>query len=287
MDNLEPMLRTQNKSNYLIIVPFVLYLLIGVFIYQDYGISWDESSSRKNGLISAVYINKILKVISLKGLKNHAVEYSEIPDLHDRKNRDYGVLFEVFLVGAEYLFKLKDSKQIFQARHFFTFLVFWISVVYFYFLIQNIFEDRVYGLIGCICLVLSPRIFAHSFYNSKDLVFLAVSIIATYTLFQYLRQLSVVWTLMHGLATAALVSIRIVGIYIFAVTLLFYAIQFIKRDRSVTKLIRYLISIVIYLRHTHRNTETHTETNRDTHNERDTQWDRGTDTHALRDKHTH
>ena len=44
------------------------------------------------------------------------------------------------------------------------------------------------GRLGSLFLILSPRIFAHSFYNSKDLAFLSFFIISIYTMVRYLEE---------------------------------------------------------------------------------------------------
>lgn len=130
-----------------------LFLCTGLAVYDDYGISVDEIRNRDTGLVSFAYI--------LYGDR----ALFKFPD------RDYGVAFHLLLVIIEKALGLKDFRDIFLMRHLITFLTFFSSVIIFYFLCKKIFSNWKYGLTGCLFLVLSPRIFAESFYNSKDLVF--------------------------------------------------------------------------------------------------------------------
>ena len=45
----------KNLSRILVFVFFAVYLFIGISIFKDYGISWDEPTSRNNGLIATRY----------------------------------------------------------------------------------------------------------------------------------------------------------------------------------------------------------------------------------------
>ena len=44
------------KINLLIFFIFLIYFIIGVNIYKDYGISFDENINRDNGFVSLKYI---------------------------------------------------------------------------------------------------------------------------------------------------------------------------------------------------------------------------------------
>ena len=44
------------KINLLIFFIFLIYFIIGINIYKDYGISFDENINRDNGFVSLKYI---------------------------------------------------------------------------------------------------------------------------------------------------------------------------------------------------------------------------------------
>src|SRR5207249_7353013 len=71
----------------------------------------------------------------------------------------------------------------------------------------------------------SPRIFAESFINSKDIPFMAATIVAIYTLVQLLDRRTLRAALIHALATGILIDIRILGIFMPAMTLAFLLLE--------------------------------------------------------------
>ena len=69
---------------------FLTVLLLGLNIYQDYGISWDEPHSRFNGFVTLNY----LRTLFAPGLFASNEHFPSIPPLSDYADRDYGVAFE-------------------------------------------------------------------------------------------------------------------------------------------------------------------------------------------------
>src|SRR5262249_21009525 len=240
--------KSEKKINAIVLISFLAYLIVGVFIYRDYGVSEDEATSRGNGAVSAAYVNNIFHVVSLKNIANYGGNTTEIPNLKDWKDRDYGVLFELVLIVPEIVLKLKDSKVIFETRHLLTFVTFWVSVIFFYFLIQESFNDWKFGLTGCLFLVLSPRIFADSFYNSKDIILLSFTIVATYTLTRFLHSVSSAdAALFHAITSAAVTDIRIVGVYLPVVSIFFIGLEVIKSESPIKEVKVWLTPFGVYI----------------------------------------
>ena len=144
----------------LVVLFFAAILCIGICVYKDYGISWDELVSRNNGLLTYKYV------------------FEGDQEILTYRDRYYGTAFELLLLIAEKPFDFKDPRDIFFFRHLATFFLFWIASIFFYFLCKDHFKDWKMGLAGSLFLILSPRIFAHSFFNSKDLAFLSLFIIS-------------------------------------------------------------------------------------------------------------
>ncbi|HEY9210671.1 MAG TPA: glycosyltransferase family 39 protein [Methylotenera sp.] len=202
---------------------FIAYLILGLNIYQDYGLSWDEPISRLNGLVNVKYIAENLFPFLLTD------SIKTLPDLHNWMDRDYGVAFETPAVVLERLFNLEETKEIFIYRHLVTFLFSFLGVVAIYATCKKIYGDYRLGLLAALMLVLSPRIFAESFYNSKDIVFMASIAIAIYTMTNFLAKHSLLWASIHGFCTALAIDIRIMGILLLLCTLGALAVQLAKR----------------------------------------------------------
>jgi hypothetical protein len=180
---------------------FLALLVVGLSIFDDYGISWDERVQRQYG----------------ENVYNHVTwgDHSLWTDRH----RYYGPVIEMSLYSLEQFLKLEDTRDIFLMRHLVTFLIFSVGLVFFFFLGRKVFGGWQAGIVGCVLLALSPRIFAHAFYNSKDIPFMAVFIIGVFTLIRYLDAPTVAKAAVHGAVSALLVDIRIVGILLPVLTL--------------------------------------------------------------------
>jgi len=194
----------EKKYKIVVCLFFVAYLFIGISIFKHYGISWDEHVSRINGVITVEYV--------VKGDQR----------LFTYRDRYYGTAFETLLVAIERFLNLTDNpRAIFFMRHLVTFLLFYTSVLFFYLLCKYRFRNWKIGLLGSIFLILSPRIFAHSFYNSKDIACLAMFTTSIYTLVKYLDKKTFSAAAFHALTCALLIDIRILGIIVPLFTVIF------------------------------------------------------------------
>ena len=88
---------------------------------------------------------------------------------------------------VEYFYGIKDSRNYFLLRHLVTFLIFFSSTFFFYLLLKNKFKSVFYALLGTSFLIISPRIFANSFYNSKDIIFMSLFIISLFYSLRFLK----------------------------------------------------------------------------------------------------
>lgn len=185
---------------------FAFYFLLGGFIFRHYGLSWDEPTSRDNGVIAYQYVTR----------QNN--------DILTYRDRDYGTAFELLLVTVEDLAGVKSSQQTYYLRHFLTFLFFFAGVVFFFKIASSRFGPCI-AFLGVIFLVLSPRIFADSFYNSKDIALLSGMNIAVFTLLSFTKKPSLIRAVLHAASCAFVVDIRLPGLIILPITFCFFAID--------------------------------------------------------------
>jgi hypothetical protein len=207
-------------KNYKIIVIlfFLIFLLIGLFIYKDYGISVDEAVVRAKGYETIYYVSK------------------GEPELLTSQDRFYGPFYDVSLVLIERAFHLSENLQeVYFTRHLVNFLLFYLSVIAFYFLCKKSFKSWKVGLLGSTFLILSPRIFADSFYNPKDIPFMSLFIISILTLVLFLEKKTVLRAIIHALATAACIDIRILGILVPCLTVIFYITDLLIQKETAIK----------------------------------------------------
>ncbi|HAK77335.1 MAG TPA: hypothetical protein DCR35_05220 [Runella sp.] len=215
-------------TNWRVIAFFSAYLLLGLAIYKNYGISFDEPINRANGIVSIQYVGETLGLLAPS---------TDIPKLHDYYDKDYGVVFDVPLViGEKALGYNSDDKsqQLYHYRHLMTFLVFFLSTLFFYATAASIFTNKWLPWLGTLFLILSPRIFAESFYNSKDIVCLSAFIISTYFLLQFLKTYAWPPLLMFSICSAIAINIRLTGIIIPAIALGWGAIDLFRLRKQTT-----------------------------------------------------
>jgi hypothetical protein len=103
------------------------------------------------------------------------------------------------------------------------------------------------GLLGAALLVLSPRIFADAFYNSKDLVFMSFFIIGIYTLVQFTKKPSWKRALFHALACAITIDVRIMGVLLPLATIAFFSLDIIKNYKFQHFIKHSLFQLCLYL----------------------------------------
>ena len=204
-------------NNYFIILFFFLYFIIGILVVGDYSVTPDEPLHRINGFISLKYLSDffMLNIDLTNHLKN-------IPNLHDDWRKTYGVIFDLPLAYLEVFFKIEKKNEVYFLRHFLTFFIFFVAIIFFYIFIQKNLRDKGLALIGVMMLITTPRIFSHSFYNSKDIIFLSLMIIAMYYSLNILKKFNYKNLFLSCLFCALASNIRIIGVYLPLLTFFFY-----------------------------------------------------------------
>ncbi len=188
---------------------FVVLFAIGILIYRDYGLSWDEGMSHRLGLLTYNYITKQDTALLTFG------------------DKDCGPVFETALLAIERLVEPtgNNTQIIYLTRHLVVFLVFFISIIFFYFLCKRIFNHRLLALLGCLMLVVCPRIFAHAFFNSKDIPFLSLMIIAAWAAMRFLDKPNFLRVALLSFFSALAIDIRMAGLLVVVFTAVIYIFQ--------------------------------------------------------------
>ena len=219
----------ENKEKFVFLF-FALLFFIGLTIFRDYGIALDEDNSRINGFVSLKYIFQIFLPDKIHLIN----EIIEVPNISMHTEKGIGVIFDLPMAFVEYIFKIEDPRTFYLVRHFFNFLIFYISTYFFYLIVKKRFNSYFMGLIGASFLIISPRIFAESFYNSKDLVFLSLFIISIYYAIKFLEIPNLKNLIFFCLTSAISIDLRILAIFF---PLLVFFLYFIKnlRDKKIKK----------------------------------------------------
>ena len=184
-----------------------LFLIAGLAIVDDYGIGGDTDTQRFIAISTLDYIL-----------------HDDPGQLQEATNRFYGAAFELpLLLLTERALGLDDMRHVYLARHVLTHLLFLIGGFCCYLLALRLSGDRLVALAVMLLFLLSPRLYAHSFFNSKDGVFASAFVMALLFANRAFDKDSVGAYRQCGMAAGLLVNLRIMGVVLVAVVLVFRA----------------------------------------------------------------
>ena len=228
-----------NKNNLLYLSLFLIFIIIGLNSFKDFGISIDENFHLSNGLHYYSFF---------KGLFFDGSEFLTLSELKKSFNEHHfkdPALFDFFVAFLIDIFNIQEIKTIYFLRHLLIFLIFLIGIFYFYLILKNRFSNNYIIIFGLALLFLSPRIFANSFYNNKDLIFLSVSCIFFYYGIKFLDKPSASNAIIFGIFSALAFDTRIMAIvYIFAFYVTFFLSFLDDKKIQVSKLKNLLIIVI-------------------------------------------
>jgi len=216
---------------------FLIYFFIGLFIFRTYGVSTDEDFQRGIGIYWYNYL--------FDNFLGNFYKYNfYIPGDNTIQTPEaflfYSAIFDLIVVFLESFLKINDYSY-YYLRHFCNFFIFFLSSYFFFKLIEDRFKNRILSIIGALFYILSPRIFADSFYNSKDILFLSVYVISIYQFFLFLRNQDIKNLLVLVIFISLLFSIRPLGILLFFFLILFQITNFLIFKKNYFRNILYIL----------------------------------------------
>lgn len=188
---------------------FLIYFLIGLCIFKDYGISTDEPFERSTMYVNLSYI-----------LNQFGREPMNVPALETYEDKYYGMVLQMPTI----FFEVGDMglQFIYRCRHIYTFIICFIGYIAFFSLCKKIFNSNILGLLGAIMVGLYPRFFAEQFYNIKDMIFVSVFMISMWATERLVTsKFSYKWIVLFSIICAITTNVRIFGV-IFIVFAIMY-----------------------------------------------------------------
>ena len=166
------------------------FAVVGVAVLDDYGAGIDESAQRRTAIRNADYVMG---------------DRGALPTNHDRF---YGLAFEMPLLMAERGLGLRDSRDIFLMRHLLIHLFYIAGGFFCGLLVYRMFGSRWVALLAMLLFLLHPRLYAHSFFNSKDIPFAVMYIIGLYLMHRAFRRDTVGAFALLGVVAGLAVNMR-------------------------------------------------------------------------------
>ena len=190
-----------DKGRFSAVVVLALFALVGVLVVDDYGVAYDESVQRALAAVTTAYM-----IGADDALLSH-------------RDRTYGVAFELPLLFIELALGLDDLRSVHLMRHTLSHFFFLLGGFFCYLLVRRMGGGRLLALFAMLLFLLHPRIWAHSFFNTKDVPFLSMFMITLFLIHRAFRKDDFAAFLSCGVAVGLLTNIRILGVMLFAAVL--------------------------------------------------------------------
>ena len=168
-----------------------LFAVAGVAILDDYGVAGDDLAQREIANANADYIAT-----------------GATDGLDYRDYRYFGVVFDMPLLLVERALGLQDTRAIFITRHLLTHLFFIVGGFACGMLAYRMFGSRWIALLAMLMFLLYPRLYAHSFFNSKDAPFAALLLITLYITHRAFRKDTLGAFLLCGVGVGLAINLR-------------------------------------------------------------------------------
>ena len=199
-------------AHWALLAVVALFLLIGALAFDDYSVGGDTRPQRAIGNAALNY---------LAGDGERAFDRLRVS-----WDRYFGAAFEAPLVLLlERIIGVEDSRDLLLRRHLLTHLFFLTGGVFCYLLVLRLCNNRRLALVALALFLLHPRLYAHSFFNSKDVPFVVMFMIALYFTHRAFRRDTLAAFLLCGVGVGLLVNLRIMGIILFAAVLALRALD--------------------------------------------------------------
>ena len=198
------------------------FIAVGLLVLDDYGPTGDTIYHQ---------LGIVMRVLDFA--------LDGAPALPTAHNRFYGLTFEALPLLVERIAGLDDLRAILLTRHLMTHLLFIAGGFCCYLLAYRMTDSRLLGLFAMLLFLLHPRIYAHSFFNSKDLPFLSMFMIALFSVHWAFRKGTVPAFVVCGAVVAILVNLRIMGIILLPAVLatracdVYFAVGWSERRRVI------------------------------------------------------
>ena len=185
-----------------------LFLLVGLDTAGDYGLLYDEQPQI------------VIATANLNYIRGQADSLERLPYPFYL----YGVAFELPLLLAQQALGwdalvAEDYPYIHRLRLTLTHLFFVVGGFFCYRLAYRLFDNRLLAILALLFYLLHPRLYAHSFINSKDLPFVSMLMIALYLLERAFRRDTLGAFVLLGVAVGLLTNLRIMGLMLLAAPL--------------------------------------------------------------------
>ncbi len=223
-----------NKIHY-ILFP-ILFLLCWKNI-DDFGVSLDDEIYYLNGVNTYEYIKHFFLSFNNKDI--NLEEYRS-------QLKEWPIIFELVLVFICEILNINKIEKIYLISHQLNFIIFFISLFYFYKFINKRFKNSLLASLSVLFLVLSPRIFTESFYNSRDIFFMSLFIFFIHHCFCFVENKNYSNLLKLSFFSALLINAKVLGLIPFSMFCSLYAYNFLNTKKRFYENVNKIFFFIIF-----------------------------------------
>ncbi len=216
---------TARTGKTMVAVFFLLVFVAGILTAGQFGISWDEHTETEILISNMRYVAQTLlpKAVVDQQLTPvlNLFYYERVLNASDvitqSVERDHGQA--VYYPSAVLFFAIYHMKKadpelnvehaLYLGRHIYNFIVCFLGWLCLYMLLKRLTGKRIYGIIGVVVLLLSPRFLADSFYNNKDMIAFITCIFMMYGVWRFYEKETNGAAVASGIAGAFAINTRV------------------------------------------------------------------------------
>jgi len=225
---------------------FFSFFTIGILTAKDYGIHIEEKFHRSNGFY---WLNYVLSFTNLNNLKEISlIKFKSISDYTLSSvayYNKYGIIFDVPAALIEILFNINEPKKFYQLRHILSFIIFFISTIFFFKILLNRFKNINIAILGTTFYILSPRIYGDSFLY-KDILFLSICTISIYSFFKVIDNFNYRNLIFFALFSSLATSTRIIGIFLPIMFLIITFLEILYRKPKKDFIVKNILCLLLF-----------------------------------------
>lgn len=222
------MIKVDRIHKYLPGVLFSLVALLGLLNIPNIGISWDAPAQRLSAGLSVIsVVDNVAPGLIPSGYSEFR---SQASDLNSNLAVDHGVAFDAPILALEALLGIESTREIYLLHHVVNWLGYLVGLVSVYLLILQVYKRRDLALLAASIFLLSPRILADGFYNSKDVTFLSFLLLSSFlTLRIWGDSNRGRYAILAGIVGGYATDIRILGLVILPVVGFIFLLVYLNK----------------------------------------------------------
>lgn len=237
---------SKKLNNTKIMIAFLAILISFGFLFScfSYGINLDQKSEQK------ILYSNIKSYLKIFGAENSAL-YSDL-DLQgiicieeniDRYN-GMAVFYPAFFV---YFINRTSPYAGMLLWQSYIYLICSLGLISLFFLLRSLCSDISSAYIGTLLYFLTPRMFAESHYNNKDMILVSLLFCAMLCGWKVYERLSLKWIILFSVLGAFIVNMKIIGLFIWGGIGLFIVLALIMNKRmKVGVILKIVLSLVLF-----------------------------------------